>query len=426
MRTPQTLDLWLERLEQLHPVGIDLGLERIGRVADAMGLERPAKCVITVAGTNGKGSTVAMLEAILRAAGLHVGVYTSPHFLRYNERVRIDGQEIADQPLCDAFAAIDAARGDTSLTYFEFGTLAAFRLFEDAALDVAILEVGLGGRLDAVNLVDPDIAIVTSIGLDHQEWLGSDLEQIGREKAGIYRRGKPALFSSPERPSSIARVALDIGAHPYWYGSQFSVQRHDVHFNWQGVDRHQEPVRIDELPLPRLPLANVGAVLEAVELLPWTIERAAIVQGLMHATLPGRYQKRTVHNGRGEAIELVLDVAHNPHAATFLATNLAQDPCAGQTLAVFSILRDKDAAGVVKALAGEVGDWVYAPLDCPRATPVAELDALLRQQGASASPAPTVAAALERALDLARAGDRILVLGSFYTVAAAIDWLADH
>jgi dihydrofolate synthase/folylpolyglutamate synthase len=414
------LDAWLARLEQLHPSAIELGLDRVRRVRDAMGLA-PDFPLIVVGGTNGKGSTCACLEAILGAAGYKTGLYTSPHLLRYNERVRIAGVESPDADLVAAFERIDAARGDTSLTYFEFGTLGAMAQFIDAGVDVAILEIGLGGRLDAVNVFDADAAIVTSVDLDHMDYLGDTREQIGFEKAGIYRAGRPAICADSAPPVSLLAHARDIGADLRCVNRDFSVQRDDDHWTYRGSD-----VTWPALPLPAMAgayqlrnAAGALAVLEALRArLP--VSAAAIREGLAVARVAGRFQRIA------RAPEVIVDVAHNPEAARALAATLREQPAAGRTLAVVGMLADKDAAGVFAALSGAIDAWWTCTPGSPRAQDAAALAAVLRDH-AGAAPVtvqPDVNAALAEARGVAREGDRILVFGSFYTVAAVLDHAA--
>ncbi|MHB1145410.1 MAG: bifunctional tetrahydrofolate synthase/dihydrofolate synthase [Thiobacillus sp.] len=411
---------WLRRLEQLHPSAIELGLDRVRRVKDALGLA-PAFPLIIVGGTNGKGSTCAYLEAILRVAGCKTGLYTSPHLLRYNERVRIAGAEASDADLAAAFEKIDAARGDTSLTYFEFGTLGAMLQFIDAGVDVAILEVGLGGRLDAVNVFDADAAIVTSVDLDHMDYLGDTREQIGFEKAGIYRAGRPAICSDPEPPASLLEHARHIGADLRCVNREFSARREDDHWIYRGPD-----TTWPGLPLPAMAgayqLRNAAAALAALEAvrdrLP--VSGTAIHQGLTTALAPGRFQRIA------RMPDLILDVAHNPEAARALAATLREQPTAGRTLAVAGMLADKDAAGVFAALRNEIDAWWTCTPGSPRAQDAVALAAILRTQVDSApvSVQPDVNTALAEARGAAREGDRILVFGSFYTVAAVLDHAA--
>ena len=411
---------WLARLERLHPSAIELGLDRVRQVRDALGLA-PAFPLLIVGGTNGKGSTCAYLEAILGAAGYKTGLYTSPHLLRYNERVRIAGAEARDADLVAAFERIDDARGDISLTYFEFGTLGAMLQFIDAGVDVAILEVGLGGRLDAVNVFDADAAIVTSVDLDHMEYLGDTREQIGFEKAGIYRAGRPAVCADPDPPARLLAHARAIGADLRCVGRDFSAQIAGERWAFHGCAAHWP-----DLPLPAMAggvqlrnAAGALAVLDAVRgRLP--VGDAAIRQGLAAAQVPGRFQRIA------RAPEVIVDVAHNPEAARALAATLRARPATGRTLAVVGMLADKDAAGVLATFDGEIDAWWTCTPATPRACDAAALAAILRERAGTAPVRvqPDVSSALAEARSAAREDDRILVFGSFYTVAAVLDHAA--
>ena len=385
--------------------------------------QAPACPVITVGGTNGKGSTVALTARILGAAGYRVGTFTSPHLLRYNERIGIDGREIADASLVAAFERIDVARGAETLTFFEFNTIAALLIFETAGLDAIVLEVGLGGRLDGVNVVDADVAIVTSIALDHCDWLGPDVETIGREKAGIFRGGRPAIFGSRAMPDSIAQVAQQLGADLYRLGQDFDWRHADNRWSWRGRSSSYE-----DLPPPaltgELQFDNASAVLCALECLSarLPLNRDAIERGLRTVTLPGRFQ--VVSRSRPVAIEWILDVAHNPAAAQALAEQLAARPTSGRTLAVCGILGDKDIEGVASALRASFDAWIVVGLDSARAVAVDALSARLSQVGANVvATAADVAAGCRAAEAAARDGDRIVAFGSFLTVGPALDWL---
>ena len=416
------LSQWLEYIQRQHPESIELGLDRVREVATRLGLGRPAAQVITVAGTNGKGSTVAFIEAIARAGGWKVGAYTSPHLLRYNERVRIEAEEVADDALVAAFAVVEAARGDTPLTYFEFGTLAALWLFQRASLDLVVLEVGLGGRLDAVNLVDADVAVVTTVDIDHTGWLGSDRESIGREKAGIARAWKPLVLGEVDPPSSVLRHAYAIGANAIRLGSDFFHEPVDAaHWRWREVGAELR------LPAPRLAAppqrANASTAIAALRALPRALPEAAFAQGVATATLPGRLQCL-----QRDGVEIVLDVAHNPQAARELAAWLRRRPPA-RTVAVFAALADKDAAAMVQALDGQVGHWYLAGLEqAGRGQDVDSLSARLAgtvagvATGVSSGDA-RVADALARAIAAVAPGGRVLVFGSFHTVAEALQAL---
>lgn len=412
----KSLAEWLTWMEAHHPRQIELGLERVAAVAARLTIDLSRSRIITVGGTNGKGSCVAFLEAILRAAGYRVGAYTSPHLLRYNERVRIDGVAVSDAQMCQAFAAVYAALGEISLTYFEFGTLAALWLFQRAQLDVAILEVGLGGRLDAVNIIDPDVAVLTSIDLDHQDWLGPDRESIGAEKAGIFRANKPAICVDANPPRSVIAAAQKLGANFYAVGSAFAYAARDAAWCWSSTQLLRN-ASYDNLPLPSLPLPSAAAALAALHCLPLTIDAEAIAHGLSAAQLAGRFQRMMCG-----AVEVILDVGHNPHAARWLAQRLAQTPGRGRTLAVFAMMADKDIDAVIASLKNCIEAWYIGALpDNPRAASVAAISAKLRGAGiAEVFAAPTVVAAYERAVAQAQAGDRIIVFGSFFTVAAVL------
>ncbi|MEZ5540525.1 MAG: bifunctional tetrahydrofolate synthase/dihydrofolate synthase [Pseudomonadota bacterium] len=412
-----TLAEWLAWQEQLHPRSIDLGLERVTAVARTLDLLQPACPVITVAGTNGKGSSVAMLESVYRSAGYRTGAYTSPHLLRYNERIRIDGHEVADDALCAAFARVDQARGDISLTYFEFGTLAALLLFRQAAPDLLILEVGMGGRLDAVNAIAADVALVTAIGIDHSAWLGADRAAIAREKAGILRAGRPAVCSDPAPPASLLAHAADLGVRCLCLGQAFSHRRHGDGWDWTGWYS-----RLERLPLPALSgthqLDNAAGVLAVTELLGsrLPVGRAAIEAGLSTVRLAGRFQ---IVPG---SPQLILDVAHNPDGAAMLAGQLRENPVAGRTWLVLGILADKDAAGFVRALEGIVDCWCLAGLADSRGLDADALTQRLAEPGRARALQRygSVADALAAAQAAAADSDRIVVTGSFHTVAAAL------
>jgi len=400
------LATWLHYLEHLHSQAIELGLDRIRRVADQLDLLKPAPTVFTVAGTNGKGTTCRTLETLLMAAGYRVGVYSSPHLVRYTERVRIQGAELEESAHTATFAAIEAGRGETSLTYFEFGTLSALMLFKQAAVDVVILEVGLGGRLDATNIVDADVAVITSIALDHTDWLGSDRESIGREKAGVFRGAKPAVVGEPDMPQSIAVVADTVGAT--------LLQRdRDWHYQlegnrWRFTDSHGS---LAGLPLPQVPLPNAATALAALRASTLQVNEAIIREWLDKAILPGRFQ--TV----ASAPRVILDVAHNPHAASYLASRLAELPKQGKVHAVVGMLHDKDIAGTLACLAPQVDNWYCAPLEGPRGATAEQLMAYLPAGQRFSS----VVDAWQAALQQAQQQDIVLVCGSFHTVAQVME-----
>lgn len=414
LQTPQAtspLVTWLHYLEHLHAQAIDLGLERVKQVAGHLQLLQPAPTVFTVAGTNGKGTTCCTLESILLAAGLRVGVYSSPHLVRYTERVRIQGKELPEALHTQAFADIEAGRGAVSLTYFEFGTLSALQLFKQANLDVVILEVGLGGRLDATNIVDADVSVVTSIAIDHTDWLGNDRESIGREKAGIFRQGRPAVVGEPDMPGTIADVAAEKGAQLHRRGRdwEYSMQRE----TWSWQDKQRE---LSRLPLPNVPLANAATALAALHYSSLNVSEEAIRQGLQHAALPGRFQ--TVQ----ASPRLILDVAHNPHAAAYLANRLAELPKTGKVRAVVGMLSDKDIAGTLAHLTPLVDAWYCAPLEGPRGATAQQIaEHLTRSQSFL-----DVVTAWKQAMSEATEQDIVIVCGSFHTVAHVMEALDEE
>lgn len=378
-----------------------------------MGLARPPFPVLAVGGTNGKGSTVALCEAVLRAAGHRTGAYTSPHLIRYNERVQVNGAPASDAQLCAAFERIEARRGAVPLTYFEYGTLAALDVFRDQAIDIALLEVGMGGRLDAVNAVDPEVAVVTSIGIDHTRWLGPDRASIAREKAGIFRPGRPAVCGDPDPPATLLEAAARTGASLYLYGRDFRAE--PAGDGW--TLRFGRRVR-PGLPLPVLrgdyQLSNAACAIVALELL---AERFPVMQehvrrGLLSAVAPGRFQLLP-----GTPL-VILDVAHNVQAAEALARNLARHRVAGRTRAVFGMLIDKTIASVAAAVAPEVDEWYPVSLPAPRGATAAQVAQALAEAGVRAPAAlyPNAAAGFEAARAAAGPADRVVVFGSFYMV----------
>ncbi|WP_029000329.1 bifunctional tetrahydrofolate synthase/dihydrofolate synthase [Azohydromonas australica] len=418
MTTPRTLDDWLAHCEALHPRSIDMTLERVAAVRDRLGL-RFSVPVISVAGTNGKGSSCAMLEAIALAAGYRVGLYSKPHLVHFEERCRIDGRMIDAEALLPHFEAVEAARQGTTLTYFEFTTLAILRALSQAPLDVVILEVGLGGRLDAVNAVDADCALITSIALDHTDYLGPDRESIGREKAGILRAGRPAVVSDPQPPQSVLDVAAALGVDLRVAGRDFSQSGDRQQWQWKGRER-----RFHGLAYPALRGANqllnaagVLAVFEAMHAqLP--ISAQAVRQGLALVDLPGRFQIVP-----GQPV-LVLDVAHNPQSVAALALNLDQMGFYPRTHAVFGAMQDKDLAGALAHIAPVVDSWHLTALPTPRAAEPEALRALVEAaaQGRTVSVHTHAdpAAALAAAIGAADPADRIVVFGSFYTVGGVL------
>ncbi|CAB5541049.1 bifunctional tetrahydrofolate synthase/dihydrofolate synthase [Stutzerimonas stutzeri] len=420
--TSRSLADWLAYLEQLHPTAIDMGLDRVRAVAARMAMTRPAPLVVTVTGTNGKGSTCAFIASLLNAQGLKIGSYSSPHLLRYNERVLLSGREASDAELCEAFAVVEAARGEISLTYFEMGTLAAFWLFERAGLDAVVLEVGLGGRLDAVNIVDADLAVITNIGLDHADWLGNSRESVAYEKAGILREGKPALCGDLDPPQPLLDHANSLSAPLLLRGRDFDLAMGARDWHWRGVDAAGAPLELHGLPLLTLPMENAALALQAYAMLglPW--DPARLARALLQTRVVGRLDSRqVVWNGR--RIALLLDVGHNPHAAAFLAQRLEQRPVAGTRLAVFGLLADKDLSGVLDALVPSISDWAVAPLPTSRTQSATQLAQALLERGASVSEYATIEQALDAQCARAESVDEILVFGSFYCVAAALEWL---
>ncbi|CAH1044873.1 bifunctional tetrahydrofolate synthase/dihydrofolate synthase [Halomonas sp. TD01] len=425
---PRSLAEWLDYLETLHPVGIDMGLERVAEVAKRMGLlSRPiATQVITVAGTNGKGSTLAMMEAVARTHGLRVGTYTSPHLVRYNERVTIDGDHADDQRLVAGFSSVEDARlqaPEISLTYFEAGTLCALWCLAQENLDLALLEVGLGGRLDAVNIIDADVAIVTTIAQDHANFLGSDIAQIGREKAGIFRTARPAVLGSRLLPSSVAETANAIAAPVYCLGEVFSHSSDydpanlsadtQSEWSWSGLTCQGDVISLTNLPDPGLPIDNAATALQALILSGLVVNADACRRALHGVQVPGRMQWIG---------QWCLDVGHNPHAADYVSKRLPLAPEGGRQWALIGMLNDKDADGVISALLPRITDWVCVTLEGERGRPAAELAARITSLGGhvhhcASSPEAGVQVIAKQ---LAPA-DRVLVTGSFFTVAALLE-----
>ena len=407
-----TLPEWLTHLESLHPKTIALGLERVADVKQRLQLN-PVFPIIIVGGTNGKGSVCAMLEAMLHAAGFRVGCYTSPHLLVYNERVRIAKQPVSDAELCASFAAIEQARGDIALTYFEFGTLAAMQSFIAHDVEVAILEVGLGGRLDAVNVFDADCAAVTSIDIDHTEYLGDTREKIAFEKAGIFRAGKVAVYGDTNMPDAITTQAEKIGAQLWRLGYHFNYRAHELQWDYQGKYKRSS------LPWPDLrgtfQLNNASTALAVLDVMKekLPVSMAAVRRGLTEIELAGRFQVLP-----GKPV-MILDVAHNPHAARSLAKNLASMQPFPKTYAVCAMLKDKDMAGVVSELIWQVDTWLVAGINAPRGATAVELSAVVREQVLEGEILifATVTEALHHACKVAGENDRIVAFGSFYTVA---------
>jgi dihydrofolate synthase/folylpolyglutamate synthase len=415
---PKNLDEWLSWQLRIHPREIELGLDRVSAVWKALGAPAPARIVVTVGGTNGKGSTVAFLEAMLDAAGYKVGAFTSPHLLRYNERVRIGGVDATDVQLTAAFERIELARGEIPLTYFEFGTLAALLIFAESELDVALLEVGLGGRLDAINIIDADASIVTTVALDHEDWLGNDREVIGREKAGIFRPGRPAIIGDTDPPGSLLEEAGRLGSQLVVAGKDFQAESTRSGWQWSMGSTRLElpPTALDSPPQRANAAAAIAALHALAGRLDWNVE--AIRVGVAQAKAPARLQRFT------GPPELLVDVAHNPQAAGVLAAWLAAHPPAGRNIAVFGALADKDINGIVAPLCDVVDRWFLAGLDTesPRGLDVTTLAQRLEKTGLVDINArhAVVADALVEALNQAGSGDRVIAFGSFFVASEAL------
>ncbi|NOX43463.1 MAG: bifunctional tetrahydrofolate synthase/dihydrofolate synthase [Gammaproteobacteria bacterium] len=441
-----TLNDWLNWQETLHPNSIDLGLERVNTVLEALKLSKPDFFIITIAGTNGKGSCVAILESILLQAGYKVGAYTSPHLLRYNERIRVFGQEVEDRQLCDAFTRIDNARGQdsgsqnkdlVSLTYFEFGTLAAIDIFSHANLDIVILEVGLGGRLDAVNILDADIAVLSALDIDHTDWLGTDRETIALEKAGIFRKAKPVVIIEPDVPQSALDHADKLGSPVYRIGHDFGFQQETQAWSWWSKKTKRNALTYPALRGEKQ-LLNAAGILMVLELLAesFPVNQQNIRSGLAHVTLPGRFQVIP-----GSVLQ-ILDVAHNPQASKTLSQTLKKQGCVGKTYAVVGMLRDKDIRGVLEQMTDVIDHWIVVELNVARGEKAANIEHILCeiyaingqddaaretiqntfQQGHSPKieQAQSVTDGRRVALAMANERDRIVIFGSFITVAEAL------
>jgi len=412
---------WLTWIKSLHSKEIDLSLERTAQVAEKLGLLRPVCPVVTVAGTNGKGSCVAGIEAITLTAGYKVGAFTTPFLLRYNEQVRLQGEPVADPILCEAFEEIAEACGQVTLTPFEFGTLAALVIFKKAKLDLWILEVGMGGRWDAVNVISADIALITSIAIDHVDWLGNTRDAIGYQKAGIFRRNKPAIYGDFQPPQSVLDYADTLETPLFLQGQQFSFVEKETTWNWWS-----EQTKLDNLPLSSLTLQNMSTVLMAIELLQkkLPVPHSAIELALTKVMLPGRIQ---VIPGD---ITRILDVSHNPAAVELLARYLRKNPCTGKTYAVFSMLGDKDIVEAIRSIQDAIDYWYVAPLAIERAASSAVMAYAFRklklknvafyQSIVEASRAAEQQAALDAGSSSLRIGNRVIVFGSFHTVSEVI------
>ncbi|UYM16433.1 bifunctional tetrahydrofolate synthase/dihydrofolate synthase [Endozoicomonas euniceicola] len=412
--TFKQLNDWLHWLETTRPeTNIELGLTRIHKVLDNARLLKPAPFVITVAGTNGKGSTVALLESILTGAGYTVGAYTSPHIHRFNERIRINGVEVSDQSLCGAFCEIDRHREDNWLSYFEFAVAVAAHCFQKANVEIAIMEVGLGGRLDATNAIEPDLSIITTVDLDHQDWLGETIEEIAREKAGIMRPGVPAIYGDSFIPETIIEQAVAVEAPLYRRGVEFNITVEKTNWNWQGKNCQGLEKNVQKLPIPQLVIDNAATVVQAVKLLPYPVSYDQLVTGIARARLSGRYTKVVVENKNSDPVEVVFDVAHNPQAARKLRERLEQDPVPGKTRALIAMYRDKDYKSVVDVLAPVIDEWYVSEFDSPRALAASDLKDVVEDCGGSVGAFSQI----DDIIDSASSDDRLLVVGSFMTVA---------
>ncbi|MDD7546143.1 bifunctional tetrahydrofolate synthase/dihydrofolate synthase [Actinobacillus porcinus] len=426
LKATSTLAEWLSYLENAHFKAIDLGLERVKSVAEHLDLLRPAPYVITVGGTNGKGTTCRLLETILLNAGFRVGVYSSPHLIRYNERVRIQNEDVADALHTASFAFIDANK-TASLTYFEFSTLSALHLFKQAKLDVVILEVGLGGRLDATNIVDADLAVITSIDIDHVDFLGDNREKIGFEKAGIFRAHKPVIIGEPDVPQSMLEHAENLHCAVSCRDKDWQFSQLEKGWCWQN-----EKVRLENLPFCQIPLANAATALAAVQALPFAISEQIIRQSLEAVELTGRFQtlkgEPLAHLADklslsvAEMPRVIIDVGHNPHAARYLAEKLTalKAQTTGKIIAVFGLLKDKDATGVIEPLLSVIDQWYCVTLDVPRGQSSSELQGKLldvaQDNAVQSFTASSVELGVQQALQSAVKNDIVLVFGSFHTV----------
>jgi len=424
----RTLAEWLELQDSVHPRSIDLSLERVTEVAERLGVAAPAFRLITVGGTNGKGSVAAHAEALLAALGTRAGLFTSPHLVRYNERIRVGGEEAGDAELIAAFERIEAARGATTLTFFEYNTLAALLIFAQRAVEVAVLEVGLGGRLDATNLVPADVAVIASVGLDHREYLGETLEAIGAEKAGIVRAGRPAVLGTADMPASVfARIAT-VGARALVAGREFSWELAGERWSYRGPGLHLEDLAPSRL-VGSIQYRNAATALTAVAALAAAaplaapLDRRAVNTALERVRLAGRFE---IVPG---PVEWILDIAHNQPAARVLAGQLKERPLSraavgrGSTFAVAGILADKDAAGIAAALEPLIDHWILCTLPGARGGSAASLAERMHLRPGSFTLEDSVEEGCARARSLARSGDRVVVFGSFQTVGPALEWL---
>lgn len=417
---------WLGWLEQSHPKEIDLGLDRIRQIAARLDLLKPGAKVVTVAGTNGKGSCVTAIAGLLHAANVNVGVYTSPHLLHYAERIQINGKPVADELICAAFEKIaDACEASInnpekiSLTYFEYGTLAALDIFKQQNVDYMVLEVGLGGRLDAVNIIDADVAVITSIAIDHQDWLGDNREVIGREKAGILREQQLFVCADQSPPQSILDIAAKLNTKAYFIDRDFSFSVEEKYWQWQGKTKSGGALSLEKMQTPHLPLPSMAAAVQVIQLLEVGITSTEAEQTLLALNLPGRFQK-IIYQER----EFILDVAHNPAATEYFSKRLSAEPVVGKTFAIVAMMSDKDRIASLANLVNLVDEWFLLDLvNIPRAASIEALTENLVSLNATVKQSGSIHQLIDNLLVQTQAQDRILVFGSFFTVAAALAYL---
>lgn len=404
-----SLDQWLIYLEKVHPSNIELGLERVAGVYRNLQLDLSQQTIVTVAGTNGKGTTCALIEQAILAAKNSVAVFSSPHLLDYRERVRIVGAMLPEKAHCQAFLQVDKARGETLLTYFEFGTLAALQLMANSEAKYLLLEVGLGGRLDSVNIVDPTIAVITSIDLDHQDWLGDTKELIAIEKAGIFRTNIPAVIGEPHPPTTLVDAALACQVKAAWQGRDFSFQLDDKGFHWKGMFSCY-----DNLPVPMIPAQNASTALQVIDILGLQLDNKQMTEVFAQTCLPGRRQ--IIQN----LPRVILDVAHNPQATTLLAFDIMNMKYK-KVIAVVAMLADKDIEATLAPMLGVVSNWFCASLDVPRGAPASTLVSAVLSSEQKVLDYESVESAYKCALEKAEKDDLVIVFGSFFTVTKVLE-----